>query len=51
MRRKFGQVLTELANKDKKIYLLVGDIGYGIFDDFRKNLSQKRKDAAKLYSA
>ena len=36
MRRKFVQVLTELANKDKKIYLLVGDIGYGIFDDFRK---------------
>ena len=37
MRRKFGKVLDNLAKKDKKIYLLVGDIGYGIFDDFRKN--------------
>lgn len=36
MRRKFGKVINELARKDKKIVLLVGDIGYGIFDDFRK---------------
>lgn len=35
MRRKFGKVINELAKKDKKIVLLVGDIGYGIFDDFR----------------
>ncbi len=37
MRRKFGKLINELANRDKKIVLLVGDIGYGIFDDFRKN--------------
>ena len=37
MRRKFGKILSELAKKDKKIILIVGDIGYGIFDDFRKN--------------
>ena len=37
MRRKFGKLIDKLAEKDKKIYLLVGDIGYGIFDDFRKN--------------
>ena len=37
MRRKFGKLINKLAKKDKKIYLLVGDIGYGIFDDFRKN--------------
>ena len=37
MRRKFGKVLNNLANKNKNIVLLVGDIGYGIFDDFRKN--------------
>ena len=36
MRRKFGKILNNLAKKDKKIILLVGDIGYGIFDDFRK---------------
>lgn len=37
MRRKFGKLINELANKDKKILLIVGDIGYGIFDDFRRN--------------
>ena len=37
MRRKFGKIIDKLAKKDKKIVLLVGDIGYGIFDDFRKN--------------
>ena len=37
MRRRFGKLINELANKDNKIVLLVGDIGYGIFDDFRKN--------------
>ena len=37
MRRRFGKLINELAKKDKKIVLLVGDIGYGIFDDFRKD--------------
>ena len=32
MRRKFGKLIDKLAKKDKKIYLLVGDIVYGIFD-------------------
>ena len=41
MRRRFGKMLSELAKKDKKIVLLVGDIGYGIFDDFRKNHPNK----------
>ena len=36
MRRRFGKLINELAERDKKIVLLVGDIGYGIFDDFRK---------------
>ena len=36
MRREFGKIINQLAKKDKKIVLLVGDIGYGIFDDFRK---------------
>ena len=34
MRRKFGKLIDRLAKKDKKIILLVGDIGYSIFDDF-----------------
>ena len=41
MRRKFGKVISELAKKDEKIVLIVGDIGYGIFDDFRKEHPQK----------
>ena len=36
MRRRFGKVITELADKDEQIYLVVGDIGYRIFDDFRE---------------
>ena len=35
MRRSFGKIICELADKDDKIYLLVGDIGYRIFDEFR----------------
>ena len=41
MRRLFGRVISELAKKDNKIVLIVGDIGYGIFDDFRKNHPKK----------
>ncbi len=37
MRRRFGKIIDKLAKKDDKIILIVGDIGYGIFDDFRKN--------------
>ena len=36
MRRRFGKVINELAKKDDKIVLIVGDIGYKIFDEFRK---------------
>jgi transketolase len=35
MRRCFGKIITELAERDDKIYVLVGDIGYRIFDEFR----------------
>ena len=41
MRRKFGKIIYELAKKDKKIVLLVGDIGYGIFDEFRKEFPKR----------
>ena len=36
MRKEFGKTLVELAEKDKNIILVVGDIGYAIFDEFRK---------------
>ena len=35
MRRTFGKIISELAEKDEKIYLLVGDIGFRVFDEFR----------------
>ncbi len=41
MRRRFGELICKLADKDKKIVLLVGDIGYGIFDRFRKKHSDR----------
>lgn len=41
MRRRFGKIITELAKKDKKIILIVGDIGYGIFDEFRKKFPKR----------
>jgi transketolase len=41
MRRRFGKLIDSLAKKDDKIVLIVGDIGYGIFDDFRKNHPNK----------
>jgi len=36
MRKRFGKIISDLAKKDDKIYLIVGDIGYRVFDDFRK---------------
>ena len=36
MRRTFGRAIAELADTDEKIYVLVGDIGYRVFDDFRE---------------
>ena len=41
MRRRFGKLINELAKKDNKIVLIVGDIGYGIFDDFRESHPKK----------
>ena len=41
MRRIFGKTMNEIAKKDNKVILLVGDIGYGVFDDFRKNFPNR----------
>ena len=35
MRRRFGKVITELADQDSNIVVIVGDIGYRVFDEFR----------------
>ena len=34
MRDRFIQKLTELANEDQKIFLIVGDLGFGVVEDF-----------------
>jgi len=36
MRRRFGKIITQLARKDERIYVIVGDIGYRVFDEFRE---------------
>ena len=36
MRRTFGKIISQLADKDDLIYILVGDIGYRVFDEFRE---------------
>lgn len=36
MRKTFFNTLTELAKQDNRIYLLVGDIGYGLIEEFAK---------------
>ena len=41
MRYIFGNFINELAKKDKKIILLVGDIGYRVFDEYRKNFPDR----------
>ncbi len=35
MRYKFGEAIVKLAEEDQNIYLIVGDIGYKVFDKFR----------------
>lgn len=41
MRNTFAKVITELAEIDKKIVLLSGDIGNRMFDDFKKVAKQR----------
>jgi len=41
MRKQFGRTIEELAEKDENIILIVGDIGYGIFDSFRKRFPNR----------
>ena len=36
MRRRFGEVISKLADENEDIFVIVADIGYRIFDDFRE---------------
>ena len=35
MRRRFGSVIADLADRDSRIYVIAGDIGYRVFDEYR----------------
>jgi len=41
MRNKLGEYLVDYATKDEKLRLLVGDIGFGIFDKFIEKHPEK----------
>jgi len=41
MRRIFGKLMVELAERDKDVLLLVGDIGYRIFDEYRSKFPKR----------
>ena len=39
MRDNFLNSLTKLAENDKEIVLLTGDLGFGVFEKFEKKIS------------
>lgn len=41
MRNAFVAKLTELARKDERIVLLVGDIGFGVFENFKREFPKR----------
>ena len=41
MRNRFGKIISKLADENDKIVVLVGDIGYRVFDDFRDKYPER----------
>ena len=41
MRNRFGEIISKLADENDKIVILVGDIGYRVFDDFRDKYPER----------
>jgi transketolase len=41
MRRQFAKYLCESAERDPTLILLVGDIGFGVFEDFRSSFPDR----------
>lgn len=37
MRKAFGRTIAEIINKDKRNYMLMCDIGYGVFDELQRD--------------
>ena len=40
MRNAFAKEITRISAKNKKIFLLSGDIGNKLFDEFKKNMQK-----------
>ena len=41
MRDSFALELKKLISKNKKIILITGDLGFGVFDEIRKEFPKK----------
>jgi len=41
MRKAFIESLTELASKDERIFLLTGDLGFSVFEDFHNKFPER----------
>lgn len=41
MRYEFGKFIVEIAEKDDKVVVIVGDIGHGVFDAFREKFPDR----------
>ena len=47
MRREFADELFKIMSKDENVYLIVGDVGYGLFDKLKEQ-DRKFKDINKI---
>lgn len=41
MRETFGKTLTEIAENDKNLVVIVADISHGVFSEFRKTIGER----------
>ncbi len=41
MRNTFVKSLTKIAERDKNVYLLTGDLGFSVFEDFQEKFPQR----------
>ena len=41
MRKRFGEIISKLADENENLIIIVGDIGYRVFDDFREKYPER----------
>ena len=41
MRNEFGKFIVDIAEKDDKVVLIIGDFGYGVTDEFREKFPNR----------